>query len=204
MRVDMKAKLLQIFTLGSLLLAILLIPKWYLGLRYGPRIHPPEEAPSLPIAVVFGAGLRRDGRPTAVLADRVATAAELYLNGKTDLLILSGSKNSSGYDEAEAMRSYAQELGVPPEHILIDSDGDRTFSTCLNLKDKFGVQEALLITQRFHLPRALVLCDSIGLQTEGVTADLREYPANSFWSFRETVATLRALWDAGKYRVAAS
>ncbi len=200
----MNPKILPLLTLGSLLLAIMLVPKWYIGQRYGPRIHPPEDAPSLPIAVVFGAGLRRDGRPTAVLADRVATAAELYRNGKTKILILSGSRNSSGYDEAEAMRSYAQDLGVPPENIIIDSDGDRTFSTCLNLKVKFGVQEALLITQRFHLPRALVLCDSIGLQTEGVAADLREYHANSFWFFRETVATLRALWDAGKYRVAAS
>lgn len=196
----MNSKILKILTLGSLVLAILLVPKWFLGLRYGHRIHPPEDAPSLPIAVVFGAGLRRDGRPTTVLADRIATAAELYLNGKTALLIVSGSRNSSGFNEAEAMRSYAQDLGIPPEHILVDSDGDRTFSTCLNMKNKFGVKEALLITQRFHLPRALVLCDSIGLQTEGVAADLRDYRAISFWSFRETVATLRALWDAGKYR----
>ena len=197
-------KLIQGLTLTILVLAIIILPKWFLGIRYSSRIHEPEKSPALPTAVVFGAGLRRDGRPTAVLADRITTAANLYHQGKTDALIVSGSRNTWGYDEAEAMRSFAMELGVPTEAILLDPEGDRTYATCLNLKNKFGIEEALLITQRFHLPRALVLCDTMGLSTEGVAADLRNYRADSFWSFRETIATLRALWDAGRYRLLAS
>jgi SanA protein len=96
------------------------------------------------------------------------------------------------------MSDYARSLGVPEDAIQVDDTGDRTYLTCLNARDEFNISSALLVTQEFHLPRALVLCDALGIDAKGVSADLREYRAERFWSFRETAATLRALWDAGK------
>jgi SanA protein len=183
--------------LGAAATLLLILPRWLLDRGYQGRIYPPGEAPPHPIAIVFGAGLRRDGRPTTVLADRIATAAQLYHSGKVEKILLSGSARPDGYDEAASMRSFALELGVAERDILTDSSGDRTFLTCLRAHEVFGIDSAVLVTQRYHLPRALVLCDAMGIEADGAISDLRAYRAERFWTLRESFATLRALWDAG-------
>lgn len=156
----------------------------------------------MPTAVVFGAGLRRDGRPTTVLADRVSTAVSLYQQGKVKTLLMSGSSDKSGYDEPSAMLEFALQLGVPQEDIFIDPEGDRTYLTCAHAKNIYGVERAILVTQRYHLPRALIICDALSIESEGVAADLRPYSAQTIWSAREIGATFRALWDVGKLKTA--
>lgn len=193
-------RLSRIFILMTFATVILTTPRWFLNWRYNESVSEPDDAPSGSIAIVFGAGLRRDGRPTTVLADRVQTAVQLYLEGKVSQLLMSGSSHDDGYNEPEAMKDYAIALGVEPDDILVDPDGDRTFLTCLRARDEFGISNALLVSQRYHLPRALILCDVLGIDAQGVASDLREYRAQSFMSARETIATLRALWDAGKYK----
>ncbi|MFN2274199.1 MAG: vancomycin high temperature exclusion protein [Anaerolineales bacterium] len=183
--------------LGVAATLLLILPRWLLDRGYQGRIYSPGEAPPHPIAIVFGAGLRRDGRPTTVLADRIATAAQLYHSGKVEKILLSGSARPDGYDEAASMRSFALELGVAERDILTDSSGDRTFLTCLRAHEVFGIDSAVLVTQRYHLPRALVLCDAMGIEADGAISDLRAYRAERFWTLRESFATLRALWDAG-------
>lgn len=190
--------MLRALLLVVILVLVVALPRWILQKRYAQKITDVRGAPQQPIAIVFGAGLRRDGRPSAVLADRVSTAARLFHEGKVSTLLMSGSADSFGFSEAHAMRDYALEMDVPEEAIIVDATGDRTYLTCLNARDLFGVSGALLVTQNFHLPRALVLCDALGIDASGVSADLREYRAEGFWSFRETAATFRALWDAGK------
>jgi SanA protein len=188
--------------IGAAATMLLILPRWLLDRSYASRIYSPDEAPPRPVAIVFGAGLRRDGRPTAVLADRIATAVELYHAGRVDKLLVSGSSHAGGYDEAGSMRSFALELGVPADDIISDSSGDRTFLTCLRARDIFGIESAVLVTQRYHLPRALVLCDAIGMKADGAASDLRSYRAERFWMLRESFATLRAIWDAGLARLA--
>ena len=187
---------------GLLAVFLLSLPRWILSAHYTDRILSPEEARSMPTAVVFGAGLRRDGRPTTVLADRVSTAVSLYQKGKVNTLLMSGSSNTSGYDEATAMLDFALQLGVPQEDILVDPEGDRTYLTCARAKDIYGVERALLVTQRYHLPRALILCDALSIESEGVAADLRPYSAQTMWSAREIGATYRALWEVGRLKTA--
>ncbi len=192
----------KILLWGLLTVFLLSLPRWILSTRYSGRILSPEKARSMPTAVVFGAGLRRDGRPTTVLADRVSTAVSLYQQGKVNTLLMSGSSNASGYDEAAAMLEFALQLGVPQEDILVDSEGDRTYLTCARAKNIFGVERALLVTQRYHLPRALILCDALSIESEGVAADLRPYSAQTIWSAREIAATFRALWEVGRLKTA--
>ena len=189
----------RLLLLTSFLVASFALPRWLLNLRFDASIGTLDEAPVKPTAIVFGAGLRRDGKPTTVLADRVETAANLYHAGKVDVLLMTGSSHGDNYDESVAMRDFAINLGVPQENILLDADGDRTYLSCLRARYEFGVDTALLVSQRYHLPRALILCETIGIDAYGVASDLRSYRAQSFWNARESLATLIALWDAGNY-----
>ena len=181
----------------ALALVALALPKWVLGWQFGRRITSPLEAPSSPVAIVFGAGLRRDGTPTTVLADRVETAAELFHAGKVERLLMTGSVRA-GYDEPAAMAARAEELGVPREAIVLDPGGVRTFESCLRAGEILGVRSALLVSQRFHLPRALALCAAQGIQASGVAADRSTYSARarSFWELREYPASLVAVFEA--------
>jgi vancomycin permeability regulator SanA len=127
----------------------------------------------------------------------VATAADLYFAGKTEKLLMSGGNPSAYYNEPGAMRAYALALGVPDEDIVLDYAGDRTYDTCYRSQHIFGVQEAILVTQSFHLPRALYTCRALGISAVGVSADRRDYHPYSqvYWNMREIPATLTALWD---------
>jgi SanA protein len=161
------------------------------------RVYTVGSAPARRVAIVFGAGLWRDGSPTPVLRDRVATAAQLYFAGKVDKLLMSGDNSYIDYNEPGAMRDYALELGIPEQAIVLDYAGRRTYDTCYRAGAIFGLKDAILVTQNFHLPRALYVCNALGLASIGVPADLRTYPNRSlfYWNLREAPATLVALWE---------
>ena len=161
------------------------------------RLYTVEQAPARRVAIVFGAGLWRDGSPTPVLRDRVATAAELYFQGKVEKLLMSGDNSFETYNEPGAMRAYALSLGVPDEAIVLDYAGRRTYDTCYRARQIFGVQEAILVTQRFHLPRAIYLCNALGVPAVGVPSDRQRYlrRALTYWHLREIAATPVALWE---------
>jgi SanA protein len=190
--------ILRICILLAATVLTLLLPRWLLRHRYADRILDPQEAPTRLIAIVLGAGLRRDGRPTTVLADRVRTAVALYQSGKVGKILLSGSV-SAGKDEPQAMRSLALELGVPDEDLLVDREGIRTFETCLRAAEIFGIDQALIVTQLFHLPRAMALCEAHHVDAIGVRADLRPYRSSFLWNLREIPASLRAFWDVYRH-----
>lgn len=186
-----------ILTLGSVGVLALLAPRAYTEIKYRPRISEVNLAPAERVAIVFGAGLRRDGLPTTVLQDRVATAIDLYRAGKAQKLLLSGDNRFVEYNEPEAMRQAALALGVPDEDLVLDYAGRSTYDTCYRAKAIFGVERALLVTQEFHLPRALFLCEAFGIQASGVSADRRPYLRRSLalWNARELLATANAMWD---------
>ncbi len=167
----------------------------FTGLFARQRQFTTENAPSAPVAIVFGAGLRRDGAPTPVLRDRVATAVELYKAGKVQKLLMSGDNRFVDYNEPGAMQNYAMELGVPEEDIVLDYAGRRTYDTCYRAHHIFGVEQALVITQRFHLPRTIYTCSVIGIQADGVVADRGDYGAVRIWETRELMATAVALLE---------
>jgi len=188
---------------GGLAALALLVPRWLLWLRVSNRIHTTKSAPYAPVAIVFGAGLRRDGTPTLVLADRVAAAADLFHRGRVERLLLSGSVRGPTYDEAGAMAALAVELGVPADALWVDNGGVRTAASCQRARELFGITEAVLVTQTFHLPRALALCDAVGIRAQGVSADLSRYSVRSrrLWELREYPASLVALLESAYVRV---
>ena len=151
--------------------------------------------PPAPVALVLGAGLWKDGSPTPALYDRVATAVDLYKAGKVEKLLMTGDNRFINYNEPEAMRKLAAQLGVPDGDIVLDYAGRRTYDSCYRAKEIFEVKQVVIVTQRFHLDRSLFLCDALGVSSIGVVADRRAYPTYRWWELREVVATAAAWWD---------
>ncbi len=183
--------------LFGLAFVILVLPRLLTFWQARARIYDPAAVPTERAAIVFGAGLWRDGTPTPVLRDRVATAAQLYFDGRVEKLLMSGDNRFVDYNEPAAMRDYALSLGVPEDAIVLDYAGRRTYDTCYRARAIFGLERAILVTQRFHLPRALFLCRQLGVESVGVPADRRTYQQRAvfYWNAREFLATTAAFWD---------
>jgi SanA protein len=186
-----------ILFVGTTILIGLFLPRLITALHAWNKIYQASETPSERVAIIFGAGLRRDGTPTAVLRDRVETGVNLYLNGKVEKLLMSGDNRVLEYNEPEAMRQYALSLGVPDEAVVLDYAGRRTYDTCYRAKAIFGVKSAVLVTQKFHMPRALFLCNVLGVKAIGVEANNLNYRKISLliWNIREQFATFAAFMD---------
>ena len=162
---------------------------------YQHEMYAPTDAPRHPVAVVFGAAVYGNGRLSPVLRDRVDTAIALYEAGQVERIIVSGDNSSFYYDEPGSMMAYAIDRGVDPADILADRAGHRTYDTCYRAGHVFKIESAILVTQAFHLPRALLTCTALGIDVVGVTADRRPYRDAGWYEIRETAATLVAAWD---------
>ncbi len=159
---------------------------------YSHRIVPLREAPRAPVALVFGAGLAPGGVPSAVLAQRLDAAIALWHEGKAGALLVSGDNSDRFHDETQAMRRYVLARGVPPEAVLGDASGLSTYDSCVRAHTVFGAKRALLVTQRFHLTRALFIANSVGLDAWGVAADEGRPPTRRYL-VRETLSRVLAL-----------
>ena len=192
------ALLLMVFVAGLSVLVLVVA----FGLRawvntvYASRVYTRlADVPVHQVAIVFGAAVRGD-RPTPVLADRVEAAVELYYAGRVQKLIMTGDNRFVDYNEPAAMIAYAVELGVPEDDLVADYAGRRTYDSCYRAREIFGVNRAVLVTQGFHLKRALFICDRLGLEAVGYAADRRTYPgAQWVWRLREVPALALAWWD---------
>jgi vancomycin permeability regulator SanA len=154
--------------------------------------------PPVRVAIVFGAGLEDDGTPSGMLADRLDAAVALHRAGTVQRLLLSGDHSRDDYDEVNAMRRYALARGVPAADLVSDFAGFRTYDSCYRARAIFGVDKAVLITQRYHLPRALYTCRRLGIDATGLgTVDWGKYPDGMMraYTWREWVASAVALWQ---------
>lgn len=202
----LKRLFLTLLLLGGIGAALIVGFNVWLGQAYAACIYNSSAdlpgADPRPVAIVFGAGLTRSGEPTAALYDRVATAVDLYQRGLVKKLLLTGDNRFADYNEPEAMRRTAVQLGVPDEDLVLDYAGRRTYDSCYRAHEIFGVQRAVLVTQAFHLERALYLCEAFGIDGVGVKADRRTYAggAQTAWLIRETLATVGAWLDVNVTR----
>ncbi|MEC4017685.1 SanA/YdcF family protein [Streptomyces sp. H27-D2] len=172
-----------------------LLPATWMTASANPRIRTVADAPSAPVAVVFGAGLWR-GKPSPYLAHRLDAAAELYRNGKVRALLVTGDNSRHDYDEPDAMRTYLVARGVPDGRIVSDYAGFDTWDSCTRAKRIFGVDRALLVSQGFHIRRAVALCGAAGIDAYGVGVDAVHDETWYFGGAREVVAAGKAALDA--------
>jgi SanA protein len=155
----------------------------------------PQDAPAAKVAIVLGARVYPDGTPSPMLADRLATGVELYRLGKVDKLLMSGDHGTTTYDELKVMLRYCLDRGVPDEDVFTDHAGFDTYDTMYRARDVFKVTDALVVTQDFHLPRAVYIARTLGLDATGVVADIQPYVREWRFALREWPARVKAFFQ---------
>lgn len=150
--------------------------------------------PESDATIVLGASVKSDGTPSDALADRLQTGLELYQQGKAKTILLTGDDGAYHADEIAVMRPYLVNLGVAAADIKEDGHGYRTYESCKNAAAS-GIRRLTVVTQRFHLSRALYLCNKMGIDTYGVAADKRSYKDIVFFWTRDLASSLKAWWD---------
>ncbi len=154
-----------------------------------------EAPPAASAAIVPGAAVWRGGRLSHVLEDRAITALELYRHGAVKKILATGARNSPQYDEVGAMKKFFLARGVALRDLLLDPEGFDTYSSMSRASKVFGVREALVITQKFHLHRSVYMARSMGIEARGVPADRRTYVNARYYRIREWFARVKSAAD---------
>ena len=147
--------------------------------------------------LVLGAGVRDDGSPSDMLYDRVSVSTEVY-TALGDTPILMSGDHTGDYNEVGVMKSLATELGVPSEDIFLDHEGYSTYESLYRAKQVFGAKKIIIITQEYHLHRALYIARELGMEAVGVSADLRSYRGQTRYNAREHLARFKDFFTAAK------
>ncbi len=160
------------------------------------RILTQEEAAELEAdcILVLGAGVWENGKPSQMLADRLNQGIELYNTGASDRLLMSGDHGRVGYDEVNVMKDYAIARGIPSGHIFMDHAGFSTYESMYRARDIFKAKKVIIVTQRYHMYRALYTARALGLDAYGVASDPWEYSGQRYRELREFAARMKDFW----------
>lgn len=180
-------------TLVALILLAVLLPlatSYFVMASTESRIITLDEAAALnaDAILVLGARVWDNGQPSGILKDRINTGVDLYDAGASDRLLMSGDHGQDNYDEVNAMKDYAEESGVPAEVIFMDHAGFSTYESVYRARDIFQIKTVVIVSQQFHLYRALYIARALGLDAYGVSCDTRAYSAYLLFDVRETLA----------------
>jgi vancomycin permeability regulator SanA len=162
--------------------------------RSGLHTDPAAVRPA-PVAIVLGAGIDGNGNPSPFLSERIAVAADLYHLGRVRALLMSGDHSRTNYDEVAAMSAAAQGLGVPASAIVLDHAGFDTYSSCYRARSVWGIERAVVVTQPFHLARAVWLCRQLGVDADGAATPEDHVSATDWGRVREVPATGKSVLD---------
>jgi vancomycin permeability regulator SanA len=189
-------RVLAVAALGGVVLALVLLgpAAWVFWRTQGLRYDDPTSVPPQQTAIVFGAGLKTDGTPSPLLSDRVHAAVLLYLHGKVKRLLMSGDGGTPGHNEPAAMAHQAEAEGVPATAILQDPGGIHTYASCRRAHDLFGVSSAVVVSQSYHLPRAIYTCRRLGVRSVGFSLARTPYGGDPSLRARELVSLDVAWW----------
>lgn len=156
-----------------------------------PRVLTPEEAAELEdvdCILVLGCLVRSEGNPSDMLADRLRRGVELYKAGAAPKLLMTGDHGRTNYDEVNTMKQYAIDEGILSQDIFMDHAGFSTYESMYRARDIFQANKILIVTQEYHLYRALYVAQALGLEAYGVNADYRNYSGQSMRDIREILA----------------
>ena len=153
------------------------------------------DAPHTDIAMVLGAGLEPSGRPSLYLRRRLDAGQELLDADKVGAILLTGDGTSAGHDETAAMRDYLVQAGVDARDLVIDPEGLDTRDSCIRAHDVYGYQSATVVTQDYHLPRALFLCAHAGIGAYGVAVSSSDASQIGLYRIREWGASVKAAFQ---------
>jgi vancomycin permeability regulator SanA len=161
------------------------------------RIFSLATVPPAAAALVLGAQVRPDGTPSAFLAARLDLARQLYRAGKVKMILVSGDSMAKEFDEPQAMRSYLIRTGIPESVVIIDNAGIDTYNSCVRAREVFGVSDLIVVTQSYHVPRAVATCVRVGVNASGVGDDSTRQYARSWRSgaIRDQLACVKTVLD---------
>lgn len=154
-----------------------------------------QDLPRGQAVLVLGAAVYRGGEMSPVFQDRASVALEVYRSGKVDKILVSGDHSRGNYDEVNAAKKFFLKNGVAGKDIFVDYAGFDTYSSAYRAKEIFQVKSMIISTQGFHLPRALYMARSLGIDASGITADLRSYDLGFRNFLRENMARAKGFWD---------
>lgn len=181
---------------GALALAVALANAYVLLSVEGEATSDVAEVPHAQVAIVPGALVQPNGKMSTMLADRVEGAWRLWKAGKVDKILVSGDHHTWAYDEPDTMRKALVADGVPPEDVFEDHAGLDTWATMVRAKGIFDVKSAVVVTQGFHMSRALFLADEAGIEATGLVSDLHPYGFQGEKSgVREVLSRVKAIAD---------
>ena len=187
--------IITLSVIASLCLLVVLIPNLIVCLSSSNRIYEREEISDLPkdfdCILVLGAGVYSDGTPTPMLNDRLVVACEAYETGCSDRMIMSGDHLYADYNEPGAMKTFAVEQGIDSKVIFLDHAGISTYDSVYRAINIYGAKKILIVTQKYHLYRAIYLANSLGAEAYGVSANLRRYLGQPKYTVREWAARLK-------------
>ena len=161
------------------------------------HIYTESEVPATPVALVLGAQVNPDGTPSAFLAARLDLAKRLYDVGLIEMIIVSGDHLAPEFDEPAAMRNYLIRAGLPKEIVIADAGGFDTYESCLRAKRIFNLSRLIVVTQSYHLMRAVATCRALGIDATGVGDDsVRQHPI-AWWrgAIRDQLACVKTIVD---------
>jgi len=188
----MKVLLRALLLLSIMFVLIILLSIPYVQSLYPGKIVTAEAITPGTTAIIFGAGLNPDGTPREMLEARVVKGIELLQSRKVSKLLLTGDGSEATHDEPGAMKAYARNAGVAESDLLLDPAGFTTFDSCERARRIFAIKRAILVTQAFHLPRALYLCNNLGMDAVGLAASSTDGKAERLYAQREYLASVKA------------
>lgn len=185
--------LIVLILAGMFALTFILIINAHVKSSVKGRIVTPDEAASMDAdcILVLGAGVRDNGRPSPILVDRLLQGIELYNNGFSDRLLMSGDHGRKEYDEVNVMKQFAIDRGIASEHVFMDHAGFSTYESLYRARDIFETERIIIVTQKYHIYRALYIADKLGLEAYGVASDPRRYAGQNIRDLREIAARVK-------------
>ena len=186
-----KKILLILLAVENFFLIVALSVNGYVVLSTKQKILPVNEAAKLENAdciLVLGCYVHENGQPSAMLTDRLKQSITLYNAGAAPKLLMSGDHGQKNYDEVNAMKQYALDSGIPSADIFMDHAGFSTYESIYRARDIFGAKKIIIVTQEYHLHRALHIAKALGVEAYGVSADLRSYSGQFYRDVREILA----------------
>lgn len=188
----LKKYVFMLFTGLILLLILLLAISGYVKASVQDRILSPEEALEIKgdCILILGASVRQS-RPSPMLEDRLLMGIALYEAGLSDRLLMSGDHGQDNYDEVNTMKAFALDQGIPSQDIFMDHAGFSTYESLYRARDVFQVERVIIVTQGYHLYRALYIAKGLGMDAHGVAADPRQYQGQTYREGREILARIK-------------
>lgn len=185
--------------LASVALCVLIMCSVYV--LYTTRTHIAHNIDTLTPAqtvMILGAGVYQSGELSLILKDRVDTALSIYQAGKANRILVSGDNSTSKYNEVIPVRQYLLERGVPADHIFLDYAGFNTYDSMYRARDVFEVDSAIIVTQAFHMPRAVYIADALGISVQGYPSEITDiYLSNHI---REMLARVKSVIEVAMHR----